>query len=175
MHLIDVTSKDIEKNYLTIIREIKAYDSNLSKKKQILVLTKCDAVEDKKVKSAKEILTKLNVNNVINISSVSGLMGNPGQVNYSSSKAALNGFTKSLAKEVGSRNITVNNVAPGFIETDMTQVLPTSQKEALLSQIPLGRLGSAEEVAGTVAFLAGEEASYVTGTTLHVNGGMYMA
>jgi 3-oxoacyl-[acyl-carrier protein] reductase len=104
-----------------------------------------------------------------------GSSGNAGQVNYSAAKAALIGFTKSLAQEVGSRNITVNCVAPGFIETDMTRDLTEVQREALLARIPLGRLGSPEDVAHAVAFLASPGASYVTGTTLHVNGGMYMA
>ena len=120
-------------------------------------------------------MTKARTGRIVNISSVVGSMGNAGQVNYAAAKAGLEGMTRALAREFGSRAITVNAVAPGFIETDMTHVLPEAQKEALLSQIPLGRLGSAEEVAGTVAFLASEEASYVTGTTLHVNGGMYMA
>jgi 3-oxoacyl-[acyl-carrier protein] reductase len=105
---------------------------------------------------------------------VVGAIGNAGQANYAAAKAGLIGFTKALAREVGSRNITVNAVAPGFIETDMTRQLPDVQKEALLKQIPLGRLGRAEEIAQAVAFLASPQAGYITGTTLHVNGGMYM-
>jgi len=112
---------------------------------------------------------------IIQIGSVVGSSGNAGQVNYSAAKAALIGFTKSLAQEVGSRNITVNCVAPGFIDTDMTRGLTDAQREALLGKIPLGRLGAPEDIAQAVAFLAGPGASYVTGTTLHVNGGMYMA
>jgi len=111
---------------------------------------------------------------IIQIGSVVGSSGNPGQVNYSAAKAALIGFTKSLAQEVGSRNITVNCVAPGFIDTDMTKGLTDVQREALLAKIPLGRLGAPEDIAQAVAFLAGPGASYVTGTTMHVNGGMYM-
>lgn len=120
-------------------------------------------------------MTKARTGRIINISSVVGSMGNAGQANYAAAKAGLEGMTRALAREFGSRAVTVNAVAPGFIETDMTNVLSEAQKEALLSQIPLGRLGSVEEVAGTVAFLASKEASYITGTTLHVNGGMYMA
>jgi 3-oxoacyl-[acyl-carrier protein] reductase len=110
---------------------------------------------------------------IISITSVVGAMGNAGQSNYAAAKAGMIGFTKSLAREVGVRGITVNAVAPGFIKTDMTDNLPIDQKEALASQIPLGRLGTANEVANAVLFLAGEGGSYVTGQTLHVNGGMY--
>ncbi len=112
---------------------------------------------------------------IINIGSVVGTSGNAGQTNYAAAKAALVGFTKSLAQEIGSRGITVNCVAPGFIDTDMTRALTAPQREQLLARIPLGRLGLPEEVAHAVAFLASREAGYITGATLHVNGGMYMA
>jgi 3-oxoacyl-[acyl-carrier protein] reductase len=112
---------------------------------------------------------------IVSIASVVGAMGNAGQTNYSAAKAGIMGFTKSLAREVGSRNITVNCVAPGFIDTDMTRALPETQRQALLTHIPLGRLGAARDIAQAVAFLASDAAGYVTGTTLHVNGGMYMA
>ena len=111
---------------------------------------------------------------IINISSVVGNTGNAGQTNYAAAKAGLLGFTKSLAREIGSRNITVNTVAPGFIDTDMTRELADEQREALTRQIPLGRLGSAAEVAAVVVFLASPAAAYITGETIHVNGGMYM-
>ena len=111
---------------------------------------------------------------IINISSISGLMGNPGQVNYSSSKSALNGFTKSLAKELGSRNITVNCVAPGFIETDMTSFLEEDAKQRIEETIPLGRLGKGKDIAKLVAFLASDEASYITGQTISIDGGLLM-
>jgi 3-oxoacyl-[acyl-carrier protein] reductase len=111
---------------------------------------------------------------IINISSVVGVTGNPGQTNYAAAKAGLIGFSKSLAREIGSRNITVNTVAPGFIDTDMTRELKEEQKQALVGQIPLGRLGSADEIAAAVAFLASPGAAYITGETIHVNGGMYM-
>ncbi|MGA7951375.1 MAG: 3-oxoacyl-ACP reductase FabG [Thiobacillaceae bacterium] len=111
---------------------------------------------------------------IISIASVVGAMGNAGQTNYSAAKAGIMGFTRSLAREVGSRNITVNCVAPGFIDTDMTRALPEAQRQALLTHIPLGRLGAAQDIAHAVGFLASDAAGYVTGTTLHVNGGMYM-
>ncbi len=111
---------------------------------------------------------------VINIASVIGIMGNPGQANYAAAKAGIIGFSKSLAREVGSRNITINVVAPGIIDTDMTRVLPQEQRDALLTQVPLGRLGEAGDIANSVVFLASPAAAYITGETLHVNGGMLM-
>ena len=111
---------------------------------------------------------------IINITSVIGAIGNPGQANYAAAKAGLIGLTRSLARELGSRSITVNAVAPGFIETDMTRALSEQQRTAYHAQIPLGRFGSVEEVANTVIFLAGNQAAYLTGQTLHLNGGMYM-
>jgi 3-oxoacyl-[acyl-carrier protein] reductase len=111
---------------------------------------------------------------IINITSVVGSAGNPGQMNYAAAKAGVAGMSRALAREIGSRNITVNCVAPGFIDTDMTRGLGEGQHEALLTQIPLGRLGAPEDIAHAVAFLAGPQAAYITGTTLHVNGGMYM-
>jgi 3-oxoacyl-[acyl-carrier protein] reductase len=112
---------------------------------------------------------------IITISSIIGATGNPGQANYAATKAGVIGFTKSLAREVGSRSITVNAVAPGFIDTDMTRALPEEQRKQLLDQIPMARLGDVKDIANAVAFLASEEASYITGETLHVNGGMFMA
>src|SRR5690606_35919892 len=111
---------------------------------------------------------------IINITSVIGSSGNPGQANYAAAKAGVAGMSRSLARELGSRGITVNCVAPGFIETDMTRALDENQTSAILSQIPLGRMGSPSDIANAVAFLAGSQADYITGTTLHVNGGMYM-
>jgi 3-oxoacyl-[acyl-carrier protein] reductase len=125
-------------------------------------------------KAALRAMTRARWGRIVNISSVVGSMGNAGQSNYAASKAGMEGFTRSLAREIGSRGITVNCVAPGFIDTDMTRELPESQRTHLLEQIPLGRLGGAAEVAAVVAFLASDGAGYVTGETVHVNGGMYM-
>ncbi len=120
-------------------------------------------------------MTKARWGRIVNISSVVGAMGNAGQANYAASKAGLEGFSRALAREIGSRAITVNSVAPGFIDTDMTRELPDAQRDALLTQIPLGRLGQAEEIAKVVAFLVSDGAAYVTGATIPVNGGMYMS
>ena len=119
-------------------------------------------------------MMKARYGRIVQIGSVVGASGNAGQTNYAAAKAAIVGFTKSLAQEVASRNITVNCVAPGFIDTDMTKALPDAQREALLARIPLGRLGTPDEVAHAVAFLASPGAAYITGATLHVNGGMLM-
>jgi 3-oxoacyl-[acyl-carrier protein] reductase len=140
-----------------------------------------DAVIDTNLKSvfracraAIKPMMKQRFGRIVNITSVVGASGNPGQANYCASKAGVAGMTRSLAKELGSRNITVNCVAPGFIATDMTEVLPEAQKAALMAQIPLGRLGSPQDIAEAVAFLASPAAGYITGTELHVNGGMFM-
>jgi len=119
-------------------------------------------------------MTKARYGRIVQIGSIVGTSGNPGQTNYAAPKAAVVGFTKSLAQEIGSRNITVNCVAPGFIDTDMTRALSDAQREALLMRIPLGRLGTPEDVGHAVAFLASPRAAYITGATLHVNGGMLM-
>lgn len=140
-----------------------------------------DAIMDTNLKSvfkaSKAVLRgmmKARCGRIINIASVVGAMGNAGQANYAAAKAGIMGFTKSMAREVGSRNITVNCVAPGFIDTDMTRALPEAQREALVGQIALGRLGDAKDIADAVVFLASDRASYITGQTLHVNGGMLM-
>ena len=140
-----------------------------------------DAILDTNLKSVYRMsklvlrsMTKARDGRIINIGSVVGAMGNAGQANYAAAKAGMVGFTKALAREVGSRGITVNCVAPGFIDTDMTRSLGDAQTEALVQQIPAGRLGRAEDIAAAVAFLASPAASYITGATLHVNGGMYM-
>lgn len=140
-----------------------------------------DAVLDTDLKSVYRMtkaclraMTKARKGRIINVTSVVAATGNAGQSNYAAAKAGIIGFTRSLAREIGSRNVTVNAVAPGFIDTDMTRELPEAARAALLAQVPLGRFGSPEEIAQAVAFLASPQASYITGTTLHVNGGMYM-
>ncbi|MBI3370015.1 MAG: 3-oxoacyl-ACP reductase FabG [Burkholderiales bacterium] len=140
-----------------------------------------DAVHDANLKAVFRLsravmrtMMKQRYGRIINITSVVGASGNAGQANYAAAKAGVAGLTRALARELGSRNITVNCIAPGFIATDMTAALPEAQKAALLSQIPLGRLGTSEEVAHAVAFLASPLAGYISGTELHVNGGMYM-
>ena len=124
-------------------------------------------------KSVLRGMMKKKAGRIISIASVVGAMGNAGQTNYAAAKAGIMGFTKSLAREVGARGITVNAVAPGFIKTDMTDSLPEEQREALSKQIPMGRLGTTEEIAGTVLFLASDAGAYITAQTIHVNGGMY--
>jgi 3-oxoacyl-[acyl-carrier protein] reductase len=120
-------------------------------------------------------MTKARWGRIINISSVVGSMGNPGQSNYAAAKAGMEGYSRALAAELGSRNITVNAIAPGFIQTDMTEELAEEQQAALLTRVPVGRLGEASEVAALVSFLASDVAGYITGETIHINGGMYMA
>ncbi|MGH8781494.1 3-oxoacyl-ACP reductase FabG [Paraburkholderia sp.] len=141
-----------------------------------------DAVIDTNLKSVFRLsravlrpMMKARGGRIINITSVVGSTGNPGQANYAAAKAGVAGMTRALAREIGSRGITVNCVAPGFIDTDMTKVLPEEQQTALKAQIPLGHLGSPEDIAHAVVFLASPQAGYITGTTLHVNGGMYMS
>lgn len=141
-----------------------------------------DAVMDTNLKAVFRLsklvmrgMMKARFGRIINITSVVGEAGNPGQANYAAAKAGVAGMSRALAHELGSRNITVNCVAPGFIDTDMTRALPEAQREALLNKIPLGRLGQPEEIAATVAFLASPRAGYITGSTVNVNGGMYMA
>jgi 3-oxoacyl-[acyl-carrier protein] reductase len=140
---------------------------------QVVIETDLSAVY-RTCKAVMRGMMKARRGRIINIASVVGVMGNAGQANYAAAKAGMIGFSKSLAREVGSRGITVNVVAPGFIVTDMTDALGEAAREALLKQVPLGKLGSAEDIAHAVAFLASPQAGYITGETLHVNGGMYM-
>jgi 3-oxoacyl-[acyl-carrier protein] reductase len=179
---VDAVLADIEKRYGGI--SILVNNAGITRDNLLLRMkdAEWDAVMATNLKPAYRLakgvlrgMMKARSGRIINIGSVVGTSGNAGQVNYAAAKAALVGFTKSLAQEVGSRNITINCVAPGFIDTDMTKALPDTQRTKLLEQIPLGRLGSPEDIAHAVVFLASKEAGYITGATLHVNGGMYMA
>jgi 3-oxoacyl-[acyl-carrier protein] reductase len=185
---LDVTDNEQISNLLKIVNEnfgsidILVNNAGITRD-NILLRMKEDDWDDvintnlssvyKMSKSVLRGMIKNRSGRIISITSVVGAMGNAGQSNYAASKAGIIGFTKSLAREVGVRGITVNAIAPGFIQTDMTNTLPDDQKEALASQIPMGRLGSSEEVAKAVLFLASDGGSYITGQTLHVNGGMY--
>ena len=186
--VLDVTDNDqISKLDETIKKDFGSVDILVNNagitRDNILLRMKEDEWEDiintnlssiyKMSKSVLRGMIKKRSGRIISITSVVGAMGNAGQTNYAAAKAGIIGFTKSLAREVGVRGVTVNAIAPGFIETDMTDSLPQDQKEALASQIPMGRLGTVDEVAQTVLFLAGDGGSYITGQTLHVNGGMY--
>jgi len=188
--MLDVTNND-QISYLirTINEDFGSIDILVNNagitRDNILMRMKEDEWEDiintnlssiyKMSKSVLRGMIKNRSGRIISITSVVGAMGNAGQSNYAAAKAGIIGFTKSLAREVGVRGITVNAIAPGFIETDMTDSLPDDQKEALASQIPMGRLGTADEVAQVALFLAADTGSYITGQTLHVNGGMYSA
>lgn len=187
--VLDVTDKD---NIDAVIKDIAANEGDVTvlvnnagiTKDGLLMRMKdedWDAVLDTNLKSvfllvkaAIRGMTKAKFGRIINIASVVGFMGNPGQVNYSAAKGGMIAMTKSLAKEFGSRNITANCIAPGFIQTDMTDKLPEDVKTAYINAIPLGRFGQVEDIANAVKFLASNEAGYVTGSTLHVNGGMYV-
>ena len=186
--VLDVTDNDqISKLDETIKKDFGSVDILVNNagitRDNILIRMKEDEWEDiintnlssiyKMSKSVLRGMIKKRSGRIISITSVVGAMGNAGQTNYAAAKAGIIGFTKSLAREVGVRGVTVNAIAPGFIETDMTDSLPQDQKEALASQIPMGRLGTVDEVAQAVLFLAGDGGSYITGQTLHVNGGMY--
>ena len=186
--MLDVTDNNLISNLVkTIIEDFGSVDILVNNagitRDNILLRMQEDEWQDiintnlssiyKMSKSVLRGMIKKRSGRIISITSVVGVMGNAGQSNYAAAKAGIIGFTKSLAREVGVRGITVNAIAPGFIETDMTNVLPNDQKEFLVSQIPMGRLGTVDEVAQAVLFLAGDSGSYITGQTLHVNGGMY--
>ena len=174
------TFKEIQKEY-TI--DILVNNAGITRDNILMMMKEeeIDSVIDTNLKSVffitKQVLRKMlkqRSGRIINITSIIGLMGNPGQSNYAASKAGIIGFTKSLAKEIGSRNITVNAIAPGFIETDMTKDLPEENRKAMLETIPLKRTGTPEDIANAVLFLASDLASYITGTVLNVSGGMYI-
>jgi 3-oxoacyl-[acyl-carrier protein] reductase len=179
---VDATINDVQKRF----GEISILVNNAGITRDSLLVRmkedEWDAIMDTNLKSAFRLskavlrgMMKARQGRIINVGSVVGVSGNAGQTNYAAAKAGLIGFTKSLAQEVGSRNITVNCVAPGFIDTDMTRALPDAQRAALIGRIPLAKLGSPEDIAHAVTFLASPAAAYITGATLHVNGGMYMA
>ena len=179
---IESVLKNIADNYGTI--SILVNNAGITKDMLLMRMTEADwdDVLSTNLKSVFRLsqavlrpMMKARYGRIISITSVVGHMGNAGQANYAAAKAGMTGFSKSLAREVGSRNITVNCVAPGFIDTDMTKGLPEEHRNKLLEHIPLGRLGSAQEVAAAVAFLASSAAGYITGETIHVNGGMIMA
>jgi 3-oxoacyl-[acyl-carrier protein] reductase len=186
---LDITSREEVKNLPLILKEMDLMPSviinNAGITKDQLFLRMSDDDWDKVIdtnlngvfnvtKTFIKHLVKSRSGRVINISSVSGLMGNPGQVNYSSAKAALGGFTKSLAKEVGSRNITVNSIAPGFIDTDMTSYLDDEAKAEIVKGIPLQKLGNTNDISDLVLYLASDKAAYITGQTISVDGGLFM-
>lgn len=178
---IDTALSDIEKRYGA--PSILVNNAGITRDNLLMRMkdAEWDEIMDTNLKSVFRMaractraMAKARKGRIISISSVVGATGNPGQSNYAAAKAGVVGFTKALARELGSRNITVNAVAPGFIDTDMTRALHEDQKKGLVQQIPLGRLGGVEDIAYAVAFLASPEAAYITGTTLHVNGGMFM-
>jgi len=179
---IDSVVADFEKSYgpvSILVNNAGITQDNLAMR---MKEAEWDAVIDTNLKSvfrlSKAVLRgmmKARSGRIINVTSVVGSSGNAGQINYAAAKAGIAGMTRSLAREIGSRGITVNCIAPGFIDTDMTRALSEEQRTALLQQIPLGRLGGPEDVAAAVAFLASPQAAYITGATLHVNGGMYMS
>lgn len=186
---LDVTSPESIEQLMAELKEADATpevlinNAGITKDNLFLRMkeTEWDSVIDTNLSSAYRMskavmksMTRARFGRIVNVSSVVASMGNAGQANYCAAKAGLEGFTRSLAREVGSRNITVNAVAPGFIQTDMTHDLPEATRETLLKQVPLGRLGDPNEIAAAVAFLVSDQASYITGETLHVNGGMYM-
>ena len=186
---LDITAREEVKNLTLILKEMDLMPSviinNAGITKDQLFLRMSDDDWDKVIdtnlngvfnvtKTFIKHLVKSRSGRIINISSVSGLMGNPGQVNYSSAKAALGGFTKSLAKEVGSRNITVNSIAPGFIDTDMTSYLDDEAKAEIVKGIPLQKLGNTNDISDLVLYLASEKAAYITGQTISVDGGLFM-
>ena len=187
--MLDVTSAESIDDVLKHVAEVHAAPTVLVNnagitKDNLLMRMKeheWDSVMDTNLKSVYRVskaclrgMTKARFGRIISISSVVAASGNLGQTNYAAAKAGMEGFSRSLAREVGSRNITVNCVAPGFIATDMTEKLPEEHREALLSQVPLSRLGRPEEIAAAVGFLASDQAGYITGETIHVNGGMNM-